>query len=65
MWLEFSFVKGTDRSYSTPSAAVENEWSYTCTSPTSLHDVDRDRFTYRLQLCYSNENQNMFTKQFV
>jgi len=59
MWLEFSFMEGTDRSGAPPaSAAVGNEWNYDCALSISLLDVDRDTFTHRQGLCYSNRNQN-------
>lgn len=31
-----------------PTAEVKNEWIYTCTSPISLHDVDRYNINFNL-----------------
>jgi len=50
-WYRVSFwgVKRSERGvdHSCPSSAeVKNEWSYTSTSPTCLHGLDREKFTF-------------------
>ena len=66
MWLEFSFMEGTERNGASPvSAAVENDWSYDYALTISLVNVDGAHLFTDRGYAIAIKTKIIFTKHFV